>query len=143
MLDAVLLVLAILSSVFQLVVSTVIIYYKIKSKQLGLKMVTNYWFDYLPHVLFGFSLLFIIYSLTHFDTSVLGIIIALTGAFIFNMEILLYNRDYIYLITFPFKKEKFNSIRKQDKLYVIEGAKSQKILNFPKSKTKKLTLLLK
>jgi len=105
MLDAVLLVSALLSSVFQIVVSTVIIYYKIKSKQLGLKMVTNYWFDYLPHVLFGFSLLFIIYSLTHFDTSILGIVIALTGAFIFNMEILLYNRDCIYLITFPFKKE--------------------------------------
>lgn len=136
MLDITLMSLAILSSVFQLVVSIVIIYYKIECKRLGLQMISNLWFDYLPHCLFGFTLFFIVYSLTHSDTVLLGIVIGLTITFILNIQILVYNRDSIFLITFPFKKERFKSLRKNNNLFILENEKYQKIINLPYAKIK-------
>jgi hypothetical protein len=138
MLDIVLISLAILSSVIQLVISIAIIYYKIKCKRLGLQMISNLWFDYIPHCLFGFTLFINIYSLTHSDSALLGIVIGLTIAFIFNIQILIYSKDSLFLITFPFNKEEFRSLRQQNNFFILENDKHQKIINLSPTKIKKI-----
>jgi hypothetical protein len=101
-------------------------------------MISNLWFDYLPHCLFGFTLFLIIYSLTYSDTALLGIVTGLTIAFIFNIQILVYNKDSLFLITFPFIKEEFKSFRKQNNFFILENEKHQKIINLSSTKIKKL-----
>ncbi|NLU51812.1 MAG: hypothetical protein GXX10_02970 [Clostridiaceae bacterium] len=142
MLDGLLIIIAVLSFLSKLYVSMLIIYYKIKCKHSGLHMMTNYWFDYLPHSLFGLSLLFFSYYLTHLDITALGAVIALTGPFIFNMEILFYNKDTFYFLSFPFKKEQYSSIKKRDSFWIVSNEKHEKIIKFPPSKIKKLLFIV-
>lgn len=139
MLDIIIITLAILSSVFQIVVSLGIIFYKTKCKKNELHMVTNLWFDYIPHLLFIYSLFFIIYSIKFSDTAVLLTVIFLTIIFIFNIQILVYNKKNITLISFPLIKEKFNSFIIQDKFIIVENEKRKKRINLSTAKINKIS----
>ena len=142
MLDIIIITLAIVSSVYQLVASYGIIYYKIKCKNSELHMVTNLWFDYIPHLFLIYSLLFLIYSIKFSDTFVLLTVICLT-ILISNIQILVYNKKYITLISFPYHKENYNSIIEKDKIIYVENEKRKKfITNLTKAKINKITQTL-
>lgn len=139
MLDIIIIMLAIFSSIFQLVVSFGIIFYKTKCKNSELHMVTNLWFDYIPHLLFIYSLFFIIYSIKYSDTVVLLTVIFLTIIIILNIQILVYSKKYITLISFPLQKEKYNSFKIQDKFIIVENEKRKKLIFLSTAKINKIT----
>ncbi len=138
MLDIIIITLSALSSVSQLVVSYGITSYKIKCKKNKLHMVTNLWFDYIPHILFIYSVLFIIYSIKYSDTTVLLTVITLTIVFIFNIQILIYNNESITLISFPLHKEEYNSFIFQNKLIIVENKNKKTLINLSKGKINKI-----
>ena len=139
MLDIIIIILTILSVVIQLVVSIGIIYHKSKCKNNELHMVTNLWYDYIPHLLLIFSLLFIIYSIKYSDTSVLLTVICLTFATILNIQILIYSKKSLTLITFPFQREEYDSFIIQDKCIIVENVKRKKLIHLSATKIDKIS----
>ncbi len=133
----------IFSAVSQLIVSFEIIYYKTKCQNNELHMVTNLWFDYIPHLLIIYSLFFIVYSIKFSDTIVLLTVIFLTIIFIFNNQILVYNQKYLTLISFPFQKEKYNSVIIHDKFIIVENEEQRKRINLSTAKIKKIKQITK
>ena len=138
MLNTIIIVLTIFFTIFQLVISCGIVFYKVKCKNSELHMVTNLWFDYIPYLLFIYSLLFIIYSIKYSDTSVLLTVISLSIIFIFDIKILIYNNKHLTLITFPLQKEKFNSFFIQGKFVILENEKGKKLINLSSAKINKI-----
>lgn len=143
MLDIIIIILTIFSAVSQLIVSFEIIYYKTKCQNNELHMVTNLWFDYIPHLLIIYSLFFIVYSIKFSDTIVLLTVIFLTIIFIFNNQILVYNQKYLTLISFPFQKEKYNSVIIHDKFIIVENEEQRKRINLSTAKIKKIKQITK
>ncbi len=135
MLDIIIIILAAFSSISQIIVSCGISFNKFKCKKNKLYMVTNLWFDYIPHLLFIYSIFFILYAIKFSDTVVLLTVISLTIVFIFNIQILIYNKESITLISFPFKKEKYNTFIFQDKILVVENDRNKEFIRLSKTKT--------
>lgn len=138
MADIIIIILTIFSFAYQLITLSEIIFYKNKCRKSELHMVTNLWFDYIPHLLFVYSLFFIIYSIKFSDTAVLLTVISLAIVFILNIEILIFNKKDITLISLPFVKEKYNSITIQEKRIIVENEKRKKLIYLSAAKIEKV-----